>query len=267
MITYPGTKNDIQAYLVTQDSAEPRPAVVVYHEIFGLVDHVKDVANRFAAQGYMALAPDIFSSSPELKGLLTPGNIMGAMEFMRAIPGDKRGDSGYIQRELAKLPKEKGTLFQEIMGRLFNDTFRSSMIKEAARAVDFIDRQPFVKNGKVGVIGFCFGGTISFNVACETKTAATVVFYGENPSPIEKVQNIRSPVLGIYGGEDMRINSTLDKVVAAMVNYKKDFQMKLFPGAPHAFFNDTNPVTYRKEAAEVAWDMTLSFFRRTLWNS
>jgi len=267
MVTYPGTKSEIQAYLVRPDTSEPSPAVVVYHEIFGLVDHVKDVANRFAAQGYVAFAPDLFSSSSELKGLLTPANIMSAMAFMRTVPNDRRGDTSFIQSELAKLPKEQSAVIQDVMGKLYNESFRGSLIKEAAKVVEFIDAQPFVKKGKVGVIGFCFGGTVSFNVACETRTAATVVFYGENPSPIERIQNISSPVLGIYGGEDMRINSTLDKVVAAMVNYKKDFQMKLFPGAPHAFFNDTNPVSYRKEAAALAWDMTLSFFKRTLWSS
>ncbi|MDG6935059.1 MAG: dienelactone hydrolase family protein [Nitrososphaerota archaeon] len=264
MLSYPGSKYDVQAYLARPDTTETRPAIVVYHEIFGLVDHVKDVANRFAAKGYVALAPDLFSSDPEMRKLLKPEHIMMGMEFLRKIPNEKRGDSEFIQSELAKLPNKRSSIIQGVTGKLFDDTFRASLLKEAVKAVEYIDQQSYVEKGKVGVIGFCFGGGISFRVACETRTAATVVFYGENPSPLEKVQSIQSPVLGIYGGEDMRINSTLDKLVSSMVNFKKDFQMKLFPGAPHAFFNDTNPATYRKEAASVAWDITLSFFERTL---
>ena len=105
---------------------------------------------------------------------------------------------------------------------------------------------------------------MSLNIACRTKTAACVVFYGENPSPIELVDRIQCPVLGVYGGEDMRINSSLDRLVAAMVQYRKDFQMKVYPGAPHAFFNDTNRATYREGAARDAWDLVLRFFKLTL---
>ncbi|MDG6997416.1 MAG: dienelactone hydrolase family protein, partial [Nitrososphaerota archaeon] len=66
-MTYRGTERDVQAYLATpKASGEPKPAIIVIHEIWGLVDHIKDVANRFAAQGYVALAPNLFSSDPEL---------------------------------------------------------------------------------------------------------------------------------------------------------------------------------------------------------
>jgi carboxymethylenebutenolidase len=68
----------------------------------------------------------------------------------------------------------------------------------------------------------------------------------------------------LYGGEDVRINADLDKAVRAMAEHRKDFEMRIYPGAPHAFFNDTNPQTYRREAASEAWDRVLRFYRRTL---
>jgi carboxymethylenebutenolidase len=105
---------------------------------------------------------------------------------------------------------------------------------------------------------------MSLRLACEADIAASVVFYGENPSPIEKVKDIRGAVLGLYGADDARINAGLGDLVKAMAEHKKDFEMRIYPGAGHAFFNDTNPTTYRKEAAQDAWDRVLRFYRRTL---
>ena len=95
------------------------------------------------------------------------------------------------------------------------------------------------------------------------KLAASVIFYGENPHPIELVENISCPVLGNYGAEDMRINAHLDELVKAMVTYKKDFEMRIYPNAAHAFFNDTTPM-YQQAAAKDAWERVLRFFKRTL---
>jgi carboxymethylenebutenolidase len=105
---------------------------------------------------------------------------------------------------------------------------------------------------------------MSINLACHAPLAACVVFYGENPAPIEQVENISCPVLGNYGAEDARINIRLDELVKAMARYKKDFEMKIYPGAAHAFFNDTRPATYQAAAAHEAWDRVLRFYSRTL---
>ena len=85
----------------------------------------------------------------------------------------------------------------------------------------------------------------------------------KNPNPIELVENIAGPVLGNYGAEDMRINAHLDELVKAMVTYKKDFEMRIYPNAAHAFFNDTIPM-YNEAAAKDAWERVLRFFKRTL---
>jgi len=105
---------------------------------------------------------------------------------------------------------------------------------------------------------------MSFRLACSGTTQACVVFYGQNPDPIDQIAGIRCPVLGNYGAEDSGLNSTLDQLVGAMVRHKKDFEMKIYPGAPHAFFNETNTYMYRREAAEDAWARSLRFLNSAL---
>ncbi|MDG6988643.1 MAG: dienelactone hydrolase family protein [Nitrososphaerota archaeon] len=264
MTSFKGARGPVTAYLSRPDTEEARPAVVVIHEIWGLVGHIKDVADRFAREGYVALAPDLYSSDPELASLITPQNVGTAMGFMQTLPPEKRADMAFVQQELAKQPAATRDVAQRVMGKLFGGMPKDALTEEAVKAVEHLNSQDYVRDGRVGTMGFCFGGGMSINTACHTKTAACVVFYGENPTPIELVARIQSPVLGLYGGDDMRINSTLDKLVAAMVQHRKDFEMRVFPGAPHAFFNDTNKTTYREGAAKEAWGLTLSFFRRTL---
>ena len=123
--------------------------------------------------------------------------------------------------------------------------------------------QDFVQSGKIASAGFCFGGGMSINLACHAKLAACVIFYGENPNPIELVENIAGPILGNYGAEDMRINAHLDELVKAMVTYKKDFEMRIYPNAAHAFFNDSTPM-HNEAAARDAWERVLRFYKRAL---
>ena len=118
-------------------------------------------------------------------------------------------------------------------------------------------------NGKIGSVGFCFGGGMSGHLACTGRTDASIIFYGENP-PMDKVKNIKGALMGLYGGEDMRINATLDVLVKAMAESGKEFTMKIYPGTTHAFFNDTSQRTYNKAAADDAWQMLLYFFKANL---
>lgn len=265
MMSYEGTTGKLEAYLSRPQRSDPGPAVGVIHEIYGLVEHTRDVANRFATQGYVALAPNLFSGDEQLRSVLNPSNVGALMQFMRTIPPGKMRDMSYVQQELSKQNEPARTVLQRTMQLLFGGGLqKDKLTQDLVKAVAYLKSQGFVKRGKVASIGFCFGGGMSINLACQTETAACVIFYGENPSPLELVRNIKCPVLGIYGGEDARINATVDKLVKAMVEYKKDFEMRVYPGAPHAFFNDTSPTTYREQAAKDAWDRVLRFFNRTL---
>ena len=263
-IQFDGATGKINAYLSKPDGTDARPGIIVIHEIFGLVDHTKDVAKRFAAQGYVTLAPDLFSGDEKLRTTLTPANVNAVLQFMQTLPTGRMRDTPYALAELAKHGGDDKAIIEDTMKLLFGGLPKEKLTQDLVKAVEYLNGQSFVKAGKIGSVGFCFGGGMSINLACHAITASCVIFYGENPSPIERVSKINCPVLGIYGGEDMRINSQLPELVKAMAEFKKDFEMRIYPGAPHAFFNDTNIHTYRQEAAKEAWDRTLRFYGRTL---
>ncbi len=259
-VSYNGPSGTIPAYLAKPPGSGPWPAVVVIHEIFGLTDHFRDVANRLAQEGYVALAPNLFGS-PELGAVLTPARVQKAMALMSRLP---RRDPELARLEIEKLPEPDRTDVGATVRYLLAGLPRERLTQDLVAAVEYLRRQSFVRGDRIGSVGFCFGGGMSINLACSVDLAACVVFYGENPSPIDRVQRIRGPVLGLYGGEDTRINEGLDELVKAMAEFKKDFEMRIYPGAGHAFFNDTNPNRYHKPSAEDAWDRLLRFYRRTL---
>ena len=262
MIAYDGEASKIQAYLARPAIEGPRPAVIVIHEILGLTDHIKGVANRFVEEGYVAFAPNLFSRAG-LAEVLTPSNVEEVMRFMTTISWDKISDRAYIQQAMSQLPQEKRETVQRVLPVMFGGIPKDRLTQDLVKAIEYLNAQSFVQTGKIASVGFCFGGGMSINLACHVPLAASVIFYGENPNPIDLVENISGPVLGIYGAEDTRINMHLDELVKAMVTYKKDFEMRIYPGAAHAFFNDTLPM-YREAAAKDAWERVLSFYRRTL---
>ena len=214
--------------------------------------------------GFVALAPDLYSSDQELEYATHTFEHWRYHGIHADSAHGKESRRGFCATRVSKQPTERREIIQKLMGKMFGGMPKEALARETVGAVDYLSSQLYVKQGKIGSVGFCFGGGISIDLACHAKTAACVIFYGDNPSPIELVEKIQCPVFGIYAGEDMRINPTLDKLVAAMVRYKKDFEMKIYPGVPHAFFNETNKLTFRAEAASDAWDRTLRFFNRTL---
>ncbi len=262
MVSYPGVDGPVEAFITAPDRVVARPAVIVIHEIWGLTDHIKQVAGRFATSNYVAIAPNLFNRKG-LAEMMQPDNLREVMNFTSTIAREQMSDPDYIQIELNKLAPETRERVQKTLPALTGGIPRERLLQDLIRAVDFLRSLDFV-NGKIGSIGFCFGGGMSINLACRAKYDGAVVFYGENPNPIELVEQIACPVMGIYGGEDMRINSHLAELVQAMVAYKKDYSLKLYPGAPHAFFNDTNLTHYRPEQAADAWERVQTFFEKNL---
>jgi carboxymethylenebutenolidase len=130
---------------------------------------------------------------------------------------------------------------------------------------DYLQSLQYVQPKRIGSIGFCMGGGLSLLLACRNRDlAAAVVFYGRNPSPIDLVKNIQCPILGNYAGADMAITeSDIDLLKQTLTRYGKVFDIKVYLGAPHAFFNDTRE-SYRPDAAQDAWRRTLEFFNRYL---
>jgi carboxymethylenebutenolidase len=207
-------------FLARPKNAGKYPAVIVIHEIWGVVDHIKDVSRRLANEGYVALAVDLFGKSvPSLE------------------------EARKLREELSE---------ERIMGDL-NGGF------------SYLQSLEYVKPKRIGSIGFCMGGGLSLLLACHNRElAAAVVFYGRNPSPTDLVKNIQCPILGNYAGADMAIKeSDISLLKETLTKYGKVFDIKVYPGAPHAFFNDTRE-SYRPEAAKDAWKRTLDFYNKYL---
>lgn len=175
------------------------PAILVIHENRGLNEHTREVARRFAANGYVALAPDALSR--------------------------KGGTASFETPEKAR--------------EAFQTLDMPTVISDLNAALEFMNAHKNVKKNRLASIGFCWGGARSFKLASEpNKLKAAVVFYGTAPTETE-IAKIRIPVLGIYGETDERITSKVPEVAALMDKYDKEYEYKIYEGAGHAFFNDT----------------------------
>jgi carboxymethylenebutenolidase len=146
------------------------------------------------------------------------------------------------------------------MGR---ETMENQMAQDLVSCVNYLKSLDHVNPDRLAITGFCLGGGITYRLSTMYPFSASVPFYGQTPSPIESVANISGPVLAFYAGEDERINQGIPPLVEAMIKYKKSFQMKLYKGASHAFFNETRPV-YDRNAAEDAWKSTIEFLQKNL---
>ena len=136
-------------------------------------------------------------------------------------------------------------------------------VEDLTSAVAYMKKQSYV-NGKVGVVGYCWGGGQSLNFATQCKDLnAAVVYYGKNPD-LNAVANIPCPVMGNYAGDDPNIMPGVEPLKEAMAKAGKKFDVKVFDGAKHAFNNNTNADRYNPEAAKEAWTRTTSFFKANL---
>lgn len=223
-VEYPsGDGVTLSGYLSAPRGKGPYPAVMVIHENRGLNEHTRDVARRFAAEGFLAMAPDILARK-------------GGTSKMKS-PDEARAAIGEIPPEVA--------------------------IRDLQAGLRHLDAHPYVKRGQIGSVGFCWGGARSFTLAVESELLrAAVVFYGSTP-PLEQLSKVRCPVLGLYGETDERITSRVPETADAMKRAGKNFAYKVYPGAGHAFFNDTGE-RYNAEAAKDAWTRTLAFLRANL---
>ena len=225
------------------ERAKIRGALIVVHEVWGLVDHTKDVADRFAAEGYLALAPDLLAKegpNPELVAELQ----------------EKLNDPATRSAAQPKL--------REAMAPLRAPGFAEKTLASLRSAFDYLLEIPAVAN-RVGITGFCFGGTYSFSLAVhEPRLKAAVPFYGHADFDVEQLRAISCPVLAFYGDKDEGLVSKLPELEASMQEAGVDFKAVVYPGAGHAFFNDTNKRTYRQDASVDSWAKTLEFLEANL---
>jgi carboxymethylenebutenolidase len=220
-IHYPGASDQMIAYLARPKGKKKYPAIVVIHENRGLQPHIKDVARRFALEGFVALAPDALSP----------------------------------QGGTPEKAEEIGPMFQKLDNEMTK--------KDFSAAVAYLKTNPQT-TGKVGCTGFCWGGSMTNNVAVNTPDLdAAVPYYGGQPKA-EDVAKIKAPLLLHYAGNDARINAGIPDFEAALKAAKIEYQLYMYEGAGHAFNNDSNPERYNKEAADLAWGRTIAFFKKKL---
>ncbi|MBE2215619.1 MAG: dienelactone hydrolase family protein [Opitutaceae bacterium] len=226
-----GTK--LNAWVVYPERADKSGVVLVIHDIRGLSDWARAVADQLAQDGFIAIAPDFLSGKgPNGGGTASLGKDVG--QAIRALTGD------------------------EVVARL-----------DAAR--DYGHTLP-AANGKTGVLGFCWGGTQSFRYAiAQPALRASVVFYGDVPGatatavPEDQLEKIQAPVLGLYAGNDARINTTLPPTIAAMIKLKKAYEFHTFEGSGHGFTSRQDGAGGANlSATQHAWPLALTFLRRHL---
>jgi carboxymethylenebutenolidase len=223
-ITYNAPKGKISAYLARPKSKGKRPAVIVIHENRGLNPHLEDIARRLAVEGFLALAPDLLS-------------------LYGGTPSDE--------------DKARDLHTQNA------PTGREDMIAAAVTAIGVMQTHP-ESTGKVGAIGFCFGGGVVNRMATDSPDLlAGVPYYGAQP-PGDKVPTIKAALLLQYAETDEGINKGIAAYEAALKANNKKFSLHQYPGTQHAFNNDTGAARYNKAAADLAWQRTIAFFKETL---
>jgi carboxymethylenebutenolidase len=238
-----GEGSPLPAYRA-EPTGELRGALIVIEEIWGLVDHIKSVADRYAAEGYLVIAPDILSH-----GGITPEV---GLELTRLQQSTDEVERNSLQ-----------PLMREKMAPVQEPAYGAWAVDALKSVVDYIEQQPGV-DGRIGVLGFCFGGSYSFALAAaDRRIRGAVPFYGAPPESAE-LAHLDCPVLAFYGEEDERLIQSLPEVTKQMHDAGAQFESHVYPGAGHAFFNDTNPIAYRPDIAADAWSRSLEFLRGTL---
>jgi len=234
------------------------PGIIVIHEAFGLNEQIRGVARRYAREGYVTVAPNLFTRNGDI---MNEKNIESAMRHMWSIPPDKRDDPATIQgfmNILSENERKVANIF--FLGR---EEMEKQMAQDLLDCKNHLQSLDFVVKEKLGIMGFCMGGGLTYQLATMYPFSASVPFYGANPKPLSSVEKISGPILAFYAGEDERINAGVPSLVEAMVKYKKQFSLKIYKGAQHSFFNETRP-SYNKETANDAWESSLSFFNKNL---
>lgn len=227
--------------------AEPagaaRGAVIVIHEIWGLNAHTRDIADRFALEGYLAVAPDLMG-------------LAGLDAVLLAELGERRADPAAMA--------EVQPLIRAATAPMNSPEMAARTRAGVAEVFGHLNSTP-EGAGRTAVVGFCFGGTYSFALAVEEpRLAAAVPFYGHAAYSAAELAAVECPVLAFYGEDDARLVAALPELTDHMQKAGVDFRSTVFPGAGHAFFNDSNPLMYRAEPSRVAWQKTLEFLAQEL---
>ena len=219
---------EMRAYTALPSSTGPVPGIILLQEAFGVNHHIRSVADRLAAAGYAVVAPELFHRTA------APGLEIAYSDFPSAMPHYFAINNDHLTADL-----------------------------RAAHA--WLTAQPLVKADKIGSIGFCLGGRVSFLANAVLPLAAAVSYYGGGTETIaDRAQDLHAPHLFFWGGLDAHIGKDqIAQVIEAVETAKKPFINTVISYADHGFHCDERP-SYHPEAAKEAWALTLAFFGEKL---
>ncbi|HEY9621139.1 MAG TPA: dienelactone hydrolase family protein [Crinalium sp.] len=227
----------IDAYLAEPVGEGPFPAIVVLQEIFGVNEHIRDVSERFAKAGFVAIAPAL---------------------YQRVAPGF---ETGYTPDDIT-------------VGRQYKDqTKAEELLGDIEGAIAYLKTLPSVKPGSIGAIGFCFGGHVAYLAATLPDIKATASFYGAGiptmlpgggDPTVTRTSAIHGTLHLFFGLDDPSIPPEhIEQIESALQEHHVSYQIFRYPGAQHGFFCDRR-ASYNADAASDAWNKALALFRSSL---
>jgi carboxymethylenebutenolidase len=221
-----GPGDSVRAWVVYPERRTKAPVVIVVHEIYGLTPWIRGVADQLAADGFLAVAPDFLTTKNVPGSPLNP-EPQAATAAVRALNADD------VHRQISAVA-------------------RHAMALPAAAP-------------RYGIVGFCWGGSVSFEHAVRVPTlGAAVVYYGASPAPT-RLASVSAPVLGLYGSDDARVNATVPAADSAMKALGKTYRPIFYEGAGHGFLRQQDGREGKNmAAAQAAWPETIAWFRAHL---
>ena len=221
-----GDGDSVRAWVVYPQRSTKAPVVVVVHEIFGLSSWVRGVADQLAADGFIAIAPDLLTMKNLPEG---PDSVVAPL----ATAAIRTLDAAWVQKQL-------------------------DAVAQYAMSLPAAEK-------KYGIVGFCWGGGVSFAHAVHSPTlGASVVYYGTSPRAPD-LASVRAPVLGLYGGNDARVNATIPAADSTLRALGRTYTPTIYPGAGHGFLRQQSGMNgANMEATRAAWPATIAWFRKYL---
>lgn len=218
----------LRTWIVYPERKDKAPVVIVIHEIYGLTDWIRSVADRLAADGFIAVAPDLLSGKgPGGGGTDSLASSDDVVKLVRALtPADVTARLNAVRDYAVKLP---------------------------------------AAGGKTATLGFCWGGAQSFAYATQQPAlSAAVVYYGSSPAQPD-LARLQAPVLGLYGGDDARVNATIAPAEAETKRLGKTYEPNVYEGAGHGFLRQQEGRDGANlKASRQAWPRTIAFLKEHL---
>jgi carboxymethylenebutenolidase len=217
----------VRAWVVYPERADNAPVVLVVHEIFGLTHWIRSVADQLAAEGFIAVAPDLLTGEQ--------------------VPTDATGEP------------DRNTATRVIQ------TLDRDQVHRRIWAAGTWARALPASTERYAVMGFCWGGTVAFEHAARDADLGTaVVYYGSSPAP-DRLLTVEAPVLGLYGGNDARVNATIPAADSVLAAIGRTYGTRIYDGAGHGFLRQQNePGSPNQVAARAAWSEAIGWLRRHL---